>query len=31
VAVSLVMSLVFLGVCLTVVWWMFKTGYRLKK
>jgi ABC-2 type transport system permease protein len=31
VAVSLAMSLVFLGVCLTIVWWMFKTGYRLKK
>jgi len=31
VAVSLAMSLIFLGVCLTVVWWMFKTGYRLKK
>jgi ABC-2 type transport system permease protein len=31
VAISLAMSLVFLGVCLTIVWWMFKTGYRLKK
>ena len=23
--------LVFLFVCLAVVWWIFKTGYRLKK
>jgi len=22
--------LVFLAVCLTIVWWIFKTGYRLK-
>ena len=29
-AVSLAMTLVFLGVCLTIVWWIFKTGYRLK-
>jgi ABC-2 type transport system permease protein len=28
--VSLAMTLVFLAACLTVVWWMFKTGYRLK-
>lgn len=31
VGVSLVMILVFLGVCLAVVSWMFKTGYRLKQ
>ncbi len=31
VAISLAMTLVFSGVCLVVVWWMFKTGYRLKK
>ncbi len=31
VGVSLAMTLVFLGVCLLVVWWMFRTGYRLKK
>ncbi len=31
VTVSLAMTLVFLAVCLTIVWWMFKTGYRLKK
>jgi ABC-2 type transport system permease protein len=30
VAVSLAMTLVFLAICLTVVWWIFKTGYRLK-
>jgi ABC-2 type transport system permease protein len=31
VAISLAMTLVFLAVCLAIVWWMFKTGYRLKK
>jgi len=31
VGVSLAMTLVFLGICLLVVWWMFRTGYRLKK
>ena len=31
VGVSLAMTLVFLAVCLVIVWWMFKTGYRLKK
>jgi ABC-2 type transport system permease protein len=30
IEVSLAMTLLFLGICLTVVWWMFKTGYRLK-
>jgi ABC-2 type transport system permease protein len=30
IAVSLFMTLAFLGVCLTLVWWIFKTGYRLK-
>lgn len=29
-AVSLAMTLVFLALCLAVVWWIFKTGYRLK-
>jgi len=29
-AISLVMTLVFLGLCLAVIGWMFKTGYRLK-
>ena len=31
VDVSLGMTLVFLAACLTAVWWIFKTGYRLKK
>ncbi|CAA6827697.1 MAG: ABC-type multidrug transport system, permease component [uncultured Thiotrichaceae bacterium] len=31
VYVSLAMILVFLSVCLGIVWWMFKTGYRLKQ
>jgi ABC-2 type transport system permease protein len=30
VGVSLAMTTVFLGLCLVVVWWIFKTGYRLK-
>ena len=30
VGVSLLMTLLFLGICMTVVWWIFKTGYRLK-
>jgi len=30
VAVSLGMTLLFLGGCLAIVFWMFKTGYRLK-
>jgi ABC-2 type transport system permease protein len=30
VGVSLAMTLVFLGLCLGVIWWIFKTGYRLK-
>jgi ABC-2 type transport system permease protein len=30
VGVSLGMTLVFLAACLAVVWWIFKTGYRLK-
>jgi ABC-2 type transport system permease protein len=29
--VSLGMTLLFLGACLIIVWWMFKTGYKLKK
>jgi ABC-2 type transport system permease protein len=29
-AVSLGMTLVFMAVCMTIVWWIFKTGYRLK-
>jgi len=30
VVVSLAMTTIFLVLCLAVVWWMFKTGYRLK-
>ncbi|MFT3731998.1 MAG: ABC transporter permease [Hyphomicrobium sp.] len=30
VGVSLLMTFVFLLVCMSVVWWIFKTGYRLK-
>jgi ABC-2 type transport system permease protein len=30
VAVSLAMTALFLGACLSAVWWIFKTGYRLK-
>ena len=31
VGLSLMMICVFLGICLLLVWWMFKTGYRLKQ
>jgi len=31
VGLSLSMVLLFLGLCLLTVWWMFKTGYRLKQ
>jgi ABC-2 type transport system permease protein len=30
VSVSLAMTICFLAVCLATVWWIFKTGYRLK-
>jgi ABC-2 type transport system permease protein len=30
VGVSLGMTLVFFGICLAVVWWIFRSGYRLK-
>jgi ABC-2 type transport system permease protein len=30
VGVSVVMTFVFLFTCLAAVWWIFKTGYRLK-
>ena len=30
VGVSLTMTLAFLAICLATVWWIFKTGYRLK-
>jgi ABC-2 type transport system permease protein len=31
VGISLAMTLAFLTLCLATVWWIFKTGYRLKK
>jgi len=31
IGISVAMTLVFLGACLAPVWWMFKTGYKLKK
>jgi ABC-2 type transport system permease protein len=30
VGMSLAMTALFLAICLTTVWWIFKTGYRLK-
>jgi ABC-2 type transport system permease protein len=30
VGISLAMTLLFLALCLVAVWWIFKTGYRLK-
>src|ERR1700693_4836687 len=30
VGISAAMTLLFLGLCLVTVWWIFKTGYRLK-
>ena len=30
VGVSLAMTILFLAICLVTVWWIFKTGYRLK-
>jgi ABC-2 type transport system permease protein len=30
VGVSLAMTILFLAICLITVWWIFKTGYRLK-
>lgn len=30
VGVSLAMTFVFLAICLAVVWWIFRTGYKLK-
>ena len=29
-SVSLTMTLVFMALCLSIIWWIFKTGYRLK-
>ncbi|MFV8572445.1 ABC transporter permease [Marinobacter sp. SBS5] len=30
IGVSVGMTLMFLGMCLTTIWWIFKTGYRLR-
>ena len=30
VTLSLAMTLLFLAICMAIVWWFFKTGYRLK-
>jgi len=30
VAVSLSMTLAFLAACIAIIWWIFRTGYRLK-
>ena len=30
VGISIALSLVFLALCLAIVWWIFRTGYRLK-
>jgi ABC-2 type transport system permease protein len=30
IGVSLAMTLLFLAICLGIIWWIFKTGYRLK-
>jgi ABC-2 type transport system permease protein len=30
VGISLAMTLLFMAICLTIVWWIFRTGYRLK-
>ncbi len=31
VGISLGMTLMFMLLCLAAVWWIFRTGYRLKK
>lgn len=31
VGVSLLSILIFLGICLAIVWWMFKTGYKIRQ
>jgi len=31
VAISIAMTLVFLAICLAIVWWIFRTGYKIKK
>jgi ABC-2 type transport system permease protein len=31
VGISLGMTIAFLAICLATVWWIFKTGYRIKR
>jgi ABC-2 type transport system permease protein len=31
IEVSVGMTIAFLAICMTIVWWIFKTGYKLKK
>jgi len=31
IGTSLVMTFGFLAVCMAIVWWIFRTGYRLKR
>ena len=31
IGVSIAMTFAFLAICLVIVWWMFRTGYKLKK
>ena len=31
IAVSVSMTLAFMSACLLVVWWVFKTGYRIRR
>ncbi|CCD88732.1 putative ABC-2 type transporter (permease protein) [Bradyrhizobium sp. ORS 285] len=31
VEISVAMTLAFLAICMTAIWWIFKTGYRLKR
>jgi len=30
VGISVLMTFAFLGICMAIAWWIFKTGYRLK-
>src|ERR1700722_17003248 len=31
IGISIAMTFVFLAICLAIVWWMFRTGYKLKR
>ena len=30
IGISAAAALIFMGLCLAITWWIFKTGYRLK-